>query len=365
MGPAGSTSPRAQFRALASRRAGPTSSPCRVAPRQICWPAGGSCSAALAMSAASKDPAGASGTPALRASLRTVILHRARPQVGGLVDVPGQHHPRHRRLPAGVVLRLVADAALTASNRRRSAGVRPFSIGVDAPAPLISMAMALIPSRGWALDDQLARAGQAALDARGVPVMSVRGDAGRAEHPDLRVAVGDPPPGRRGRWHAPPPGRPRASAADGGQARGAAAHGRSSPDGPLRAIVRVIDPRDARNRLDWSSDDHPPPAARDRQPHRRRRGGRAAGQRGQGTGRERHRRRREPDRGPGRRRRPGPHPGGRRRPGPRRRGTAHGAGAPRHLQARARRRTGPTTCCASPAWASAARRCRRSARWRA
>ena len=39
---------------------------------------------------------------------------------------------------------------------------------------------------------------------------------------------------------------------------------------------------------------HPPAAARDRQPHRRRRGGRAAGERGQGAGRERARRRRAP-----------------------------------------------------------------------
>ena len=57
----------------------------------------------------------------------------------------------------------------------------------------------------------------------------------------------------------------------------------------------------------------PPAVRRHRQPHRRRRGGRAAGERRQGTGRERARRRRAQHRGRDRRRRAPPHPRHRRR----------------------------------------------------
>ncbi|EDX80278.1 hypothetical protein BBAL3_1435 [Brevundimonas sp. BAL3] len=88
---------------------------------------------------------------------------------------------------------------------------------------------------------------------------------------------------------------------------------------------------------------HPPPLPRNRQPHRRRRGGRAAGQRHQGTGRERPGRGRAQYRDPGRRRGPVAHPDRRRRQGHPERRTAPGHRAPRHIQAgtRRRRRRGP------------------------
>ena len=98
---------------------------------------------------------------------------------------------------------------------------------------------------------------------------------------------------------------------------------------------------------------------RDHQPHRRRRGGRAAGQRRQGAGRERARCRRQRDRDRHRGRRPVADPRHRRRQRHDARRSGAGRRAARHLEARRTK-----TCSPSARWAFAARRCRRSARSR-
>ncbi len=98
---------------------------------------------------------------------------------------------------------------------------------------------------------------------------------------------------------------------------------RSNSGGGLRPAARGAQRGRRLRRLDsepssesGSATHARPPAQRShRQPHRRRRGGRAAGERGQGTGRERARRRRDQDRDRHRRRRPPPDPRHRRRRG--------------------------------------------------
>ena len=102
-----------------------------------------------------------------------------------------------------------------------------------------------------------------------------------------------------------------------------------------------------------------PPAPRtDRQPHRRRRSGRASGERGQGTGGERHRCRRQPDRHLHRWRRPAADRHHRRR----QRHDAMPISRWRWIAMPPRNST-TRTCCGSARWGFAARRCPRSARW--
>ena len=81
-----------------------------------------------------------------------------------------------------------------------------------------------------------------------------------------------------------------------------------------------------------------PPALRShRQPHRRRRGGRASGERGQGTGRERARCRRAPHRRAHRRRRAAADPRHRRRRGHEARRSGARGRTPCHIETRRRR----------------------------
>ncbi len=152
-----------------------------------------------------------------------------------------------------------------------------------------------------------------------------------------------------GRW--PKPGRP---GRDGDSAAGGEDSGESGreryPPPPREAIVapQYRRPHDGRSGLqrrglriqgNGQSDHGGDPAARRRahQPHRRRRGDRAPGERYQGTGGERHRRRRGPGGDRHRRRRQDADARDRRRPRHGGRRSEAGCRAALHLQARRRR----------------------------